>query len=127
MGARIRAFRERSGMSARDLAKALGISVAAINEMQQGRSVKQYVQLREIARLLGVTPNAILGVSEDPPGLIVGAFEALLIEAGWPASQAKDAVGVAMKAAMTEPIAGLDQARSAQVVAAIEWRKRAGK
>ena len=127
VGARIRTARERAGISPATLAKALGISPAAVNEIQQGRSVKQYVQLRVLARTLGVTPNAILGVDDDPPALTMRAIEALLVEAGWPEARAKEAIGVAMQAAMTAPVAGLDAARSAQVAAAIEWRKRVGR
>lgn len=129
IGARIRALRERKGISSAEFAKLLGISVAAVNEIQQGRSVRQYAQFGHICRALGATPNAVLGFPEggSPHSQFAAAMQGLLIEAGWSPEAARDALSVATEAAAAEPFAGLSPAQSAQAAAAMEWRRRKGR
>lgn len=61
IGARVRELRQKIGLSAVDLARALGVTVSAIKELESGRATRQWVQLRALAGILGTTSNMILG------------------------------------------------------------------
>lgn len=127
IGERVRKLREAAGFSATELGKRLDLSVAAVNEIQQGRSVKQYIQFAAVAKALNTTPNALLGVTEADVGSnehLLAAVEGVLLEAGWSAQDVSAALDIARKASTTPPLAGLSRAQSAQAAAALEWRRR---
>ncbi|WP_433503102.1 TetR family transcriptional regulator [Pseudonocardia halophobica] len=67
VGGRVRAARSAAGMSLRTLAKALGVSVGTMSQLETGRTTLSVVRLNRIASLLGRTVDDILsGRTADP-------------------------------------------------------------
>ena len=78
LGRRIRQARERYGMSQAELARRIGISGTALNQIESGKTPDPGVsRILGIARVLGVSPNDLLGwregqsapVQPKPPAL----------------------------------------------------------
>ncbi len=67
LGARIREFRERSGMSQAQLATAAGITVDAIQNWEQGRRTPAALTIPALAQALGVTADDLLAISTETP------------------------------------------------------------
>jgi transcriptional regulator with XRE-family HTH domain len=85
VGARLREFREKKAITVKQLAATLGLTEAAIRKSESGENLNTYIKLVETARILGVTPNDILGFSEPAPrGRDPSHHEALrgLVEGG---------------------------------------------
>jgi transcriptional regulator with XRE-family HTH domain len=61
IGQRLRAVRERKGMSQGTLAQALATRQSNISDIERGVRGLTIQQLVKIARVLGTTPNEILG------------------------------------------------------------------
>lgn len=59
MGEKIREFRERKGMSQKELAEALGLNQSAIALWETGRTEPTAFNIRRLADLLGVTPGEL--------------------------------------------------------------------
>lgn len=57
---KIKAFREKAGMSQRDLAYAIGVSQAAIAQWETGETQPTLDNLRKVADILGVSPGDLL-------------------------------------------------------------------
>jgi transcriptional regulator with XRE-family HTH domain len=123
VGQRVRELMKARGLTGKDMAAALGLSTSGISDLLHGRSVKQYVQLAEIARLLGVTPNDLLGFdASSPPDhdiveLIGATVEALLMEQGWPEDRAVRLVRLATEAAQERQILDTDRKLAARAIA----------
>ena len=83
IGGRIRAFRERAGLSSSQLANRLGVTEDAVARMQRGESVGQFIKLIAMADALNITPNDLLGFEghisdvEVIKSAIEACFEAL--------------------------------------------------
>lgn len=123
---RIRELRLKRGLSDADLAGALGVTRSAVNQMETGKGTKQYVKLRELAEILGTTPNYILGFEKDQPAaldVMGAAVEALLVDRGWPMTEALSLVETATKAALAEPVLGVDQRLAARTLAVTQARQ----
>lgn len=54
---KIRIFREKAGLSQRELASAINISQAAISQWESGETQPTLDNLRKAADILGVTPG----------------------------------------------------------------------
>lgn len=123
IGERIRALREAAGLSVADVASALDLKQFAVRENEAGRGLRQYLKLKELARVLGTTPNDILGVTDPSPSgddlldLMGAAIEAILIESGWSEDRAERAVEVAKTAALEERIQDVDRRLAARSIA----------
>jgi transcriptional regulator with XRE-family HTH domain len=61
IGQRLRELRERQGLTQVKLAKALGTSQAALSQVEHGSRGLTVQQVVKLARVLGATPNEILG------------------------------------------------------------------
>lgn len=61
IGQRVRELRERQGLTQVKLAKALGTSQAALSQVEHGSRGLTVQQVVKLARMLGATPNEILG------------------------------------------------------------------
>ena len=57
---KIRIFREKAGLSQRELASAINISQAAIAQWESGETQPTLDNLRKTADILGVTPGDLL-------------------------------------------------------------------
>ena len=63
---RIRASRQAYGMTQGTLAKRIGISKTAMNQMESGETIDPGVsRIREIARVLRVSADYLLGLSDE--------------------------------------------------------------
>lgn len=67
IGARIRTFRERSGLQGQELAAALGLDPSAISNIERGKRHVKTEELAKIASALGVSPLTLLGDEEALP------------------------------------------------------------
>jgi len=61
IGLRVRELRERQGLTQVKLAKVLGTSQAALSQVEHGSRGLTVQQVVKLARVLGATPNEILG------------------------------------------------------------------
>lgn len=61
-GDNIRAERQRKRMSQADLATASGFSKSFISEIEQGRKSPRLMQLKQVATVLGVTVDSLIGL-----------------------------------------------------------------
>lgn len=60
MGEKIREYRERAGLSQRELAQALGLDPSAVSSWEIGRSEPTVHNLRRMADILGCRPADLL-------------------------------------------------------------------
>lgn len=60
MGEKIREFRERAGLSQRELAQALGIDPSAVSLWETGKNSPTVHNLRRLADILGCNPADLL-------------------------------------------------------------------
>jgi transcriptional regulator with XRE-family HTH domain len=70
LGSRIREARDRYGMSQAELARRIGISNTALNQIESGKTQNPGVAyIVAIARVLGVSTDSLLlgGAEEQPP------------------------------------------------------------
>lgn len=65
-GERLRAAREKSGLSQRELAKMLGLGINQINRYENGVNDPTSEVLVALAQTLGVTSDYLLGLSDIP-------------------------------------------------------------
>ena len=61
IGARIRMYRERSGISRGDFAERMNVSLQSVYRWESGERVPDVLTLIEIARVLGVGMDQITG------------------------------------------------------------------
>jgi len=66
IGKRLRAFRLRKDLSQVELAKVLGTKQANVSDIERGIRGVTVQQLVKVARVLGITPNEILGETKPP-------------------------------------------------------------
>lgn len=99
VGARIRAFREAIGLDSAGLARQLSLTPDAIRKAETGESgVAQYVKLAELARVLHVTPNAILGFQDQMErDAFKGLLEAAFVAHRMPLEQARPLAEVVLR------------------------------
>lgn len=64
IGARIRMYREKSGMSRSEFAEQMNVSVQSVYRWESGERVPDVVSLMDIARVLGIDMNMITGSGE---------------------------------------------------------------
>lgn len=60
MGERIRAARERAGLTQKELAAAIGVNHSAISFWENGQTVPTINNLVKIAGILGVSPGDLI-------------------------------------------------------------------
>lgn len=73
IGARVSGFRKRAKITAPQLASLLGVQKDAINRIQSGRNLSQWLKLADLATILNVTPNDLLGFNSIADREIVRA------------------------------------------------------
>ena len=56
---KIKTFREKAGMSQRDLAYAIGVSQAAVAQWETGTAQPTLDNLRKVADVLGISPGEL--------------------------------------------------------------------
>jgi HTH-type transcriptional regulator/antitoxin HipB len=61
IGQRIRARRERLGLTEAELGKAVGRSKRAVQELSTGNATRQYAKLARLSKALQTTPSDLLG------------------------------------------------------------------
>jgi len=73
LGARVRAARERAGLTQAALADAAGMSVPTISRCEAGTREMSAYDVATLARALGVYPGGLIPEAEDPgdPGIPV--------------------------------------------------------
>jgi transcriptional regulator with XRE-family HTH domain len=74
MGERIRAERERQGISLRALARDVGVSASMISQIENGKSRPSVSTLYAITTALGLPMQDVFGVDVPPPTTILGAL-----------------------------------------------------
>lgn len=85
LGASIQNLRNSvSGLSTAKLAQFLGVTDQAVKKMQRGAGTGQFLRLATLCRLLGTTPNDLLGFSsagddERVRGVLESAFRELAL------------------------------------------------
>lgn len=57
---KIKTFREKAGMSQRDLAYAIGVSQSAVAQWETGIAQPTLDNLRKVADILGISPGELL-------------------------------------------------------------------
>ena len=131
IGQRLQALRKKLGLDVKDVASAVGLKPFALREKEEGRAMRHYLKLAELARVLGTTPNHILGVesppqtNEDRLALMGAALEAMLVaEEGWALEKAREYVEIATQAALEEDIEGVDQRLAVRSIAVSRARQR---
>jgi len=82
LGEHIRRLRNATGLSTAALAQYLGVTDQAVKKMQRGAGTGHFLRLATLCRLLGVTPNDLLGFSaagddERVRGVLESAFREL--------------------------------------------------
>jgi transcriptional regulator with XRE-family HTH domain len=91
IGQRIRALMNRKNMDHKALGEALGITGNAVTKILGGSSTTQYAKLSNLADVLGVDPNEILGFA---PGssreLLLGALEGTMLGLQFPPVEAEE-------------------------------------
>ncbi len=68
IGDRIKKLRIQRGLKQVDLAHALGISPQAVSKWERDESLPDIAMLSDLATILTVTTDFLLGVTEQPPG-----------------------------------------------------------
>lgn len=125
IGERIKTMREALGMSVANLASALGLKPFALREIESGRSMRQYLKLAEMCRMLRTTPNVLLGFEPeaieggDQLDMMGAAVQVMLIDEGWPRERAEALVDIATEVALEKTELELDRRLAAA------FRKRA--
>lgn len=120
MGRRVARLRSALGLSRKDLAQALGYSgPSSIESIENGRSIKQYVQLADMAVLLKTTPDQLLGFSElpladqgDQLDMMGAAIQKMLMDVDptrWPRERAEALVDIATEVALEKSELDLDR------------------
>jgi transcriptional regulator with XRE-family HTH domain len=98
IGERVRTFMRRKGMNHNELGKALGIGGNAVTQFLSGKGTVQYAKLSNLAGVLGVDPNAILGIV---PGssreLLLGAIEGALIALNFSQAEAIEIAAIVLQ------------------------------
>jgi len=60
MGIRLRALREKKGMSLRELADKAGVTFATINRIELGKTSPRFETLEKLAKALGVSSRDLI-------------------------------------------------------------------
>lgn len=90
IGRRIRLAREESGLTVEEFAKRLDLTPDAIQRLQRGESVVQWLRLAAVAKALGKTPNDLLGITSGFDETVLLATLAACFEVlNLPADQAE--------------------------------------
>lgn len=82
--ARLRAAREACGMTQADVAKALGVTAAAVSYLESGARRVSSVQLTRLARLFGRAPQDFLAQAFEPGSALAALFRTELSEEARP-------------------------------------------
>lgn len=64
IGARIKLYREKCGMSRKEVAERMNVSVQSVYRWESGERVPDVIALMDLARVLGVNMNQLTGVKE---------------------------------------------------------------
>ena len=102
IGGRITAALAAKKMTARELAEASSLTLAAVKKIKSGESCGGWAKLARISRTLGTTPNSLLAFNETSslPAILMTIFQQL----GLPASDAEALTGIAFRVVSTPPI-----------------------
>lgn len=116
IGARVQARRNALDLSVADLAAAVGLKDFAIREIEKGRNIKGWKDLEEFARVLGTTPNVLLGFdpAQAPPSadqldMLGATVQKILIDDGWPRERAEALVDIATEVALEKSELDIDR------------------
>lgn len=105
LGEAIRALREARGIKVSDLATALGVTQNAIHKIQDGSSTIQFLKFAKLCRVLGTTPNELLGfnVSNLSDETLLGVIEASYMSLGLTDAEAKVLAETVLEVAKQPP------------------------
>lgn len=117
IGRRVAQLRTALGMSQKDLARAMGMAgPSSIGNIETGDSIKQYVQLAELALILNATPDQLLGFEDLPPAdrgdqldMMGAAVKRILTADGWHPQRAEALVEIATEVALEKSEVDLDR------------------
>ena len=101
IGVTIRALREKSGLSMRELARRAGISQPFLSQIERGASAPSMVTTYRLAEALGVLPGALLPAPDAAPVTVVRAGEGRMLPV---ATRADAAVGRAVLMRADNPL-----------------------
>lgn len=65
IGENIRQQREKRGMTQKDLAKKVGVTLGAISQIESGKTGKKFDTLRDICISLNVSSDKILNIEKE--------------------------------------------------------------
>ena len=75
LGQRIKELREKADLKQLDLANAMQVTPQSVSKWERGENYPDIVGLLKMAKILGVTTDYLLGVTEEKPGV----FEATVL------------------------------------------------
>ncbi len=78
LGQRIRLLREKAGLKQLDLANAMQVTPQSVSKWERGENYPDIVGLLKMAKILGVSTDYLLGVTDEKPGV----FEATVMSTG---------------------------------------------
>jgi len=111
IGERIRTFMRHRGMDHDTLGRALGITGNAVTQILGGKSTVQYAKLSNLADVLGVEPNDILGFpAGSGRNLLMGALEGTLLALDFSHEEASEITLIVLRVLDTPSGAHLDTA-----------------
>lgn len=66
IGERLKQMREKNGLTQTELATAMGVAQQAINRWERGKLDASLPALKDMARILGVSADYLLGLVDNP-------------------------------------------------------------
>ena len=105
LGETIRQLRDAKGLRVKDIAAHLGVTEGAVKNLQRGGGTQHFFRLAQICRLLGITPNELLGFNgAGDDDVALGALEVSYIDLGLPEAEARLYAQAVLEAIKAPPI-----------------------
>ena len=116
-GTRLRSYMDERNLSINDVAAALGVNQSTVRKICSGENVTQYLQLANLAGIVGVTPNDLLGFDTSATELdhLLPAVQGVIEQLGHDRSLARLAAEIAIRAAEEQRILEEDAATEIRV------------
>jgi len=116
-GTRLRSYMDERNLSINDVAAALGVNQSTVRKICSGENVTQYLQLANLAGIVGVTPNDLLGFDTSVTELdhLLPAVQGVIEQLGHDRSLARLAAEIAIRAAEEQRILEEDAATEIRV------------
>jgi transcriptional regulator with XRE-family HTH domain len=116
-GTRLRSYMHERKLTVNDVAAALGVNQSTVRKICSGENVTQYLQLANLAGIIGVTPNDLLGFDKPEAELehLLPAVQGVIEQLGHDRGLARLAAEIALRAAEEQRILEEDAATEIRV------------